>query len=56
MKNKPWLKATTEGRLYIDTSHPEWVKWFISEIERLSKYKIVNGNLVNSERLENKSL
>jgi len=34
-KCKPWLKATTEGALYIDTSHPEWKKWFADEIKRI---------------------
>lgn len=38
---KPWVKATSSGKLYVDTSHPEWQKWFISEIKRLQKYDFV---------------
>jgi len=33
-QNKPWLKAHS-GKLYIDTSHPEWQKWFAEEIKRI---------------------
>lgn len=35
-KDKPWLKSTNEGALYIDTSNPEWQKWFAAEITRLN--------------------
>lgn len=42
----PWVKATTEGRLYTDTSHPEWQKWFREEIKKYQKLK--------TERMDNK--
>lgn len=38
---KPWLKATSEGKLYVDTSHPEWKKWFIEQIKKYSKINIM---------------
>jgi len=25
---KPWVKATKSGKLYVDTNHPEYIKWF----------------------------
>ena len=45
---KPWIKATLSGTLRIDTSHPEWKKWFASEIERIQKtkgYQLIKRNL-----------
>ena len=41
LNKKPWIIVTNGGTLGIDTSHPEWQKWFINEIKRLSKYKII---------------
>lgn len=38
---KPWIKATSEGRLYIDKKHPEWKKWFIEQIEKYSKINLI---------------
>lgn len=43
MKRKPWIKSTPEGMMYIDTKHPEWKKWFIEQIHKLSKFKIVKS-------------
>jgi hypothetical protein len=34
---KPWSKATIEGRLFWDTSHPEFKKWFIQQIKKHEK-------------------
>ena len=50
---KPWIKATLGGTLRIDTSHPEWQKWFIAEIERLrttNGYKLIKKQIANSKR------
>jgi len=32
---KPWIKADN-GRLTVDTSHPEWKKFFEKEVKRLT--------------------
>lgn len=40
MDKKPWLKATKDGALYVDTTHPEWIKWFKQEVERLSNSEL----------------
>lgn len=58
---KPWLVTETSSwwedllgfgywKMYIDTKHPLWQKWFIEQIEKYKKYKIVNGQLVNTEK------
>lgn len=46
---KPWIKATGNGRLEVDESHPEWKRIFTAKIESLKKYKIIDGRLVNTE-------
>lgn len=37
--DKPWIKATGNGRLEVDTSHPEWKKWFLEQIRRHEERK-----------------
>lgn len=36
MKPKTYLKGTSFGRLYIDIGNPEFFKWFVKEIKKLT--------------------
>jgi hypothetical protein len=41
----PWIKGTTEGRLYIDTSHPEWIKYFTEFVTKnAGRLKLIMEN------------
>ena len=31
----PYIKATKDGAIYADTSHPEYKKWFIETVNKL---------------------
>ena len=36
-KRKPWNKCSPEGRLYWDTKHPDFIKWFTQQVETLPR-------------------
>ena len=52
---KPWCKGTTEGRLYVDTKHPEYKKWFLEQVKKYSKLDILKSNQHPDNKLPNNS-
>lgn len=43
---KPWVYGKN-GRLCVDTKHPEWIKYFIdfvTKIHRRQRYKLIKAN------------
>lgn len=46
---KPWVKVSSSGKIWVDTSDPRWQEWFDGQIRKLREYHIVNGRLVHKE-------
>ena len=45
----PWIKATKDGRLYIDASDKRYQEYFRSQLDYLGQWTIESGKLVREE-------
>lgn len=45
----PWVKATHDGKLYIDTNDERYRNFFLAQISYLSQWSIEDGDLTEKE-------